>query len=110
MGVCSSISLKMVFVRGFIIVLILCLFQDQAWGADCKVFKKKCQALCIEQSGGVSSAQCWGNPLYCHYKASDGTTFHIDGFKCENASPTSIDLCKQISMAFKTKTTYIVSV
>merc|ERR1712212_95077 len=56
----TVISKKMLFLRGFIIVLILCFFQEQAWGADCKVFKQKCQALCLEQSGGVSSAQCWG--------------------------------------------------
>ena len=54
--------------------------------SDCKDFKKQCQTLCLAQSGGVSSAQCWGNPLYCYCKASDGTVFHIDGFECKNAS------------------------
>ena len=51
---------------------------------DCTIFKEECQALCLEQSGGVISAQCWGDPLYCYCKASDGTVFHIDGFVCEH--------------------------
>merc|ERR1711894_383816 len=51
---------------------------------DCTEFKEECQALCLEQSGGVISAQCWGDPLYCYCKASDGTVFHIPGFVCEH--------------------------
>ena len=53
-------------------------------GPDCKVFKQKCQALALEKSGGVSSAQCWGNPLYCYCKASDGTVFKIPQFECKH--------------------------
>ena len=51
---------------------------------DCVYFKEQCQELCLIQSGGVSSAQCWGDPLYCYCKASDGTVFHIEGFVCEH--------------------------
>ena len=51
---------------------------------DCVYFKEQCQELCLIQSGGVSSAQCWGDPLYCYCKASDGTVFHIKGFVCEH--------------------------
>ena len=40
---------------------------------NCVQFKQECQDLCLEQSGGVSVSQCWGNPLYCYCKASDGT-------------------------------------
>ena len=78
-------SYKIFFIDIFSFINQLCLHPVILKGdPDCVYFKEQCQELCLIQSGGVSSAQCWGDPLYCYCKASDGTVFHIEGFVCEH--------------------------
>ena len=50
----------------------------------CTDFKKKCQTVCLDKSGGVAINQCWGTPKYRYCKCSDMTVQLIAGYTCDH--------------------------
>ena len=66
-----------------ILLIVMC---SKGSSANCIDFKKKCQAFCLAQSGGVASNQCWGVPKYRFCKCDDMTVYHVSGYPCEHSS------------------------
>ena len=54
--------------------------------AQCNDFKAKCQTQCLTVSGGVTTNQCWGSPIYTKCHCANGDYYHVPGYTCAHSS------------------------